>query len=197
VALFIDASKRDWRIIGVSFRFLSIDFAGAVFSLLSLCFQDMIDRYAAGSYITVMVLEIGICIIQCSWIVRKWGTIREARREGKTFDEFMGGKEVLGKKEKAEVVSTVGPRDWRVVLSLSGMFVAINRRHGEDKSADGVENGANAFMREKVESQVTNTTTGENLESQELCFPSSTYAPGHPPRRGSKSEPDSQAPNSD
>ncbi|KAE9979919.1 hypothetical protein BLS_009340 [Venturia inaequalis] len=92
IAPFLDAYKRDWRIIGVSFRFLSIDFAGAVFSLLSLCFQDTLDKEAAASYITVMVLETGICIIQCSWIVRKWDARNETdlshESDPKDDDEF-------------------------------------------------------------------------------------------------------------
>jgi hypothetical protein len=195
VAPFIDASKRDWRIIGISFRFLCIDFSGAVFSLLSLCFQETLDRYAAGSYITVMVLETGICLVQCSWIVRKWSTIKEARKEGKTFDEFVGEEEVSEKKENAEVLrSCVGPRDWRGILSLSGMFAAINRRHGEEKSVSDVEKGATASTEERDDSQVV--VTHETCEVQEPQAPPSIYTPNCQTRRDHKGVHDYQPPNS-
>ncbi|RDI87026.1 hypothetical protein Vi05172_g3097 [Venturia inaequalis] len=183
IAPFLDAYKRDWRIIGVSFRFLSIDFAGAVFSLLSLCFQDTLDKEAAASYITVMVLETGICIIQCSWIVRKWGTLREARRRGKSFDEFVGdGGEVAVSVEEKEVGRCVerrrGPRDW----SFAGVFAALNRRHGEGVGESDTEKGVDVNRAKKLVTTASATSSDESLVCQR---PDPVYTPDDPPRRNS------------
>jgi hypothetical protein len=176
VAPFIDAAKRDWRIIGISFRFLSIDFAGALFSLLSLCFQATIDRSAAGSYIAVMALEIGICIIQCSWICRKWAILKEARKLGKSFDEYTGQDTSAEEKSKQQFVRPKhGPRESRRPFSISAFFAAMNRRHGENNS------------REKVKTTDIEGTRGddkfhanvavENLEPEPSQLLPSTYLP--------------------
>ncbi|TID27039.1 pq loop repeat-containing protein [Venturia nashicola] len=181
---FIDAYKRDWRIIGVSFRFLSIDFAGAVFSLLSLCFQDTLDKEAAGSYITVMVLETGICFIQCSWLVRKWGVLREARRKGKSFDEFVGGEDVLhvNVMKSDRVGRDGGPREW----SFAGVFAALNRRHGE--GAD-IEKGGIGKGEGKHATKVITTSSATSSDESLVCQrPDPVYTPTHPPRRIQRSE---------
>lgn len=190
IAPFIDAYKRDWRIIGVSFRFLSIDFAGAVFSLLSLCFEDTLDKEAAGSYITVMVLETGICIIQCSWIVRNWGVLREARRKGKSFDEFVGGEEVV-KVERREVLTrTGGPRDW----SFAGIFAAMNRRHGEGLEGGDAEKGdgmgAEVKRGAKVVTVSSAASSDESLVCQQPRRPDPVLKPDDTLGRNSRSQED-------
>lgn len=171
VAPFIDAAKRDWRIIGISFRFLSIDFAGAVFSLLSLCFQDTINRYAAGSYIAVMALEVGICVIQGSWILRKWGTLREARRVGKSFDEFTGVDAAnvtpIEKKKEHEFVQTDdGSEKFNRNWSISSLFAALNRRHIDPEivgEAEKVEAGVAGPSRTVKEVNIVNKDLGTGI----------------------------------
>lgn len=140
-----------------------------------------------------MVLETGICVIQCSWLVRYWGKIREARREGKSYDEFVSGEDGGG--EKRGGVSRrrdVGPRDWREMFSLSAMYAAMNRRHGEGMSVDAAEKGSTSFLERKEESVVTTIATGESPH-----YPAPVYAPCNSPKRGSKNDIDVPASSSE
>lgn len=137
-----------------------------------------------------MVLETGICVIQCSWVVRKWGVLREARKRGKTFDEFVGGEEVVGVEERKVVVRRGGRRDW----SFAGFFVAMNRRHGEGLGGEDAEKGESVRVEVKHGLRVTTSTTcsDETLVSQEPRRPDPVHAPNDPPRRNPGSEKDSR-----
>lgn len=112
---YYEAYKEGWRFIGLSFRFVAIDFAGAVLSLASLATQHTWDKFGGATYIIVMILEIGFVIIQLSWIWRKRETIRAARAEGKTYDEYVMAKtrkqRVTGGNSEAEFTSTLSRND--------------------------------------------------------------------------------------
>ena len=86
---YYQAYKEGWRFIGLSFRFVAIDFTGAVLSLASLATQNTWDKFGGATYIIVMILEIGLVLIQLSWVWRKRDIIRAARAEGKTYDEYV------------------------------------------------------------------------------------------------------------
>jgi hypothetical protein len=104
---YYEAYKAGWRFIGLSFRFIAIDFAGALFSLVSLATQHKWDKFGGATYIIVMILEIGLVVIQLRWIWLNRMTIRAARAEGKTFDEYIAVKETKQKMHDEEVVVAV------------------------------------------------------------------------------------------
>lgn len=63
--------KRKGQVVGINFIFLTIDSMGAVFSLLSLVFQDGdFDLLGCILYIIILVLEGGIFMSQLIWLVR-------------------------------------------------------------------------------------------------------------------------------
>ncbi|KIW04504.1 uncharacterized protein PV09_04260 [Verruconis gallopava] len=103
---FYQAYKDGWRFIGLSFRFVAIDFAGALFSLVSLATQHKWDKFGGASYIIVMILEIGLVVVQLSWIWRNRDTIRTARAAGKTYDEYVAAKEQKQKIHDEEAVES-------------------------------------------------------------------------------------------
>lgn len=86
---YYEAYRAGWRFIGISFRFVTIDFLGALFSLVSLATQERWDKFGGASYIIVMILEIGFVVVQLTWIWRNREQIRAARAEGQTYDEYM------------------------------------------------------------------------------------------------------------
>ncbi len=108
---YYEAYKTGWRFIGLSFRFVAIDFAGALFSLGSLATQHKWDKFGGASYIIVMILETGLVVIQLKWIWLNRTTIRAARAEGKTFDEYVAAKEVKQKWHDEQVVVAVEDPD--------------------------------------------------------------------------------------
>lgn len=102
---YYEAYKEGWRFIGLSFRFVAIDFSGAALSLASLATQHKWDKFGGASYIIVMILEIGLVLVQASWIWRNRDTIRKARAEGKTFDEYVAAKEKKTQEHQKEPVA--------------------------------------------------------------------------------------------
>ena len=87
---------------------MAIDFAGAVLSLASLATQHTWDKFGGATYIIVMILEIGLVVIQLSWIWRNRTTLRAARAEGKTFDEYVASKKLFKETSRSNSVTAEG-----------------------------------------------------------------------------------------
>ncbi|KAB2569438.1 putative membrane protein [Lasiodiplodia theobromae] len=82
--------KRDGRAKDISFLFLTTDFCGAAFSLLALIVQQTFDYLGGILYIVCMVLEIGIMLWHFSWVYRNRRTLKDAKRAGMTYDQYIG-----------------------------------------------------------------------------------------------------------
>ncbi|KAF2634035.1 hypothetical protein P280DRAFT_524513 [Massarina eburnea CBS 473.64] len=86
---FWELSKRNGRVIGINFMFLTIDYAGAFFSLLALVAQHTFDVLGSTMYIVCMTLETGIFLSQAIWLWRVRHIRHEAKKAGKTYDEYI------------------------------------------------------------------------------------------------------------
>lgn len=62
--------KRKGRVVGIDLGFLVLDLSGAVFSLLSLIFQEELDILGMVIYTIVACMEIGIMTSHCIWWFR-------------------------------------------------------------------------------------------------------------------------------
>ncbi|RMZ69584.1 pq loop repeat [Pyrenophora seminiperda CCB06] len=82
---YFELAKRNGRVIGIDFWFLTIDYAGAFFSLMAQWF----DALGASLYIACMVLETGIFASQAIWLWRVRHIRRAAKKVGKTYDEYI------------------------------------------------------------------------------------------------------------
>jgi hypothetical protein len=78
------------------FWFLTIDYLGAFFSLMAVVAQQWFDALGASLYIACMALETGIFVSQAIWLWRVRHVRKEAKKAGKTYDEYV--KENQGKK---------------------------------------------------------------------------------------------------
>lgn len=74
-------------------------------SLASLATQRTWDKFGGATYIIVIILEIGLVLVQLSWVWRNRDTIRAARAEGKTFDEYVAARSA--KNQATDEVSVV------------------------------------------------------------------------------------------
>jgi hypothetical protein len=92
---YFELAKRNGRVIGIDFWFLTIDYMGAFFSLMAVVAQQWFDALGASLYIACMVLETGIFASQAIWLWRVRHVRREAKKAGKTYDDFV--KENQGK----------------------------------------------------------------------------------------------------
>ncbi|KAL1971045.1 hypothetical protein VTN77DRAFT_2879 [Rasamsonia byssochlamydoides] len=81
--------KRDGRVIGINWVFLSIDSLGALFSLLSLAAEGSFDILGGILYILVLLLEGGIFTSHIIWRLRNRKLFRAAKESGKTVDEML------------------------------------------------------------------------------------------------------------
>ncbi|KAN0071694.1 hypothetical protein V8E54_010290 [Elaphomyces granulatus] len=81
--------KRDGRVVGFSWVFLSIDCLGALFSILALAAQSSFDILGSILYIGVIVLEAGIFASHIIWRIRHRKLLRAAKEAGKTVDEML------------------------------------------------------------------------------------------------------------
>ncbi|PYH95325.1 PQ loop repeat protein [Aspergillus ellipticus CBS 707.79] len=88
--------KRDGRVIGFNWVFLSIDTLGGLFSLFALAAQGSFDILGGIMYILVVVLEIGIYLSHIIWRIRYRAVLREAKSSGKSVDEVLGEQEQDG-----------------------------------------------------------------------------------------------------
>jgi hypothetical protein len=86
---FFELAKRNGRVIGINFWFLVIDYLGAFFSLMAIVAQQWFDALGASLYIACMVLETGIFASHAIWLWRVRHIRREAKKAGKTYDEYV------------------------------------------------------------------------------------------------------------
>lgn len=84
-----ELAKRNGRVIGIDFWFLTIDYAGAFFSLMALVAQHTFDVLGSTMYTVCMALETGIFLSQAIWLWRVRHVRREAKKVGKTYDEYV------------------------------------------------------------------------------------------------------------
>jgi hypothetical protein len=86
---YFELAKRSGRVIGIDFWFLTIDYAGAFFSLMAVVAQQWFDALGASLYIACIVLETGIFVSQGVWLWRVRHVRREAKKLGLSYDEYV------------------------------------------------------------------------------------------------------------
>lgn len=83
--------KRRGRVVGIDFIFLTIDWFGAFFSLMSLVAQSEFDALFGTLYALCCLIEMSMVASHLIWRLRTRGIRKRARVEGKTFDESEEG----------------------------------------------------------------------------------------------------------
>ncbi|USP75028.1 pq loop repeat-containing protein [Curvularia clavata] len=102
---YFELAKRNGRVIGIDFWFLTIDYMGAFFSLMAIGMfvafsdkawlmktivaQQWFDALGASLYIVCMLLETGIFASQAIWMWRVRHVRAEAKKAGMTYDEYI------------------------------------------------------------------------------------------------------------
>ncbi|KAJ5524719.1 hypothetical protein N7494_011369 [Penicillium frequentans] len=81
--------KRDGRVIGFNWVFLSIDTLGGLFSLFALAAQGSFDILGGIMYILVVVLEGGIYVSHIVWRIRYRKLRKEAKMRGMSIDDLL------------------------------------------------------------------------------------------------------------
>ncbi|KAK3363582.1 hypothetical protein B0T25DRAFT_48562 [Lasiosphaeria hispida] len=88
--------KRRGRVIGINWVFLTMDWLGAVFSLMALVAQLTFDILGGVLYIICACLELGILISHIIWLLRTRKLRKAAAADGKTFDDAMAEHKAQG-----------------------------------------------------------------------------------------------------
>ncbi|KAI0845650.1 PQ loop repeat-domain-containing protein [Daldinia vernicosa] len=88
--------KRRGRVIGINFVFLSMDWLGAFFSLMSLAAQNSFDILGGVLYIVCILLESGIFLSHLIWLFRTRKLRKDAASRGKTFEDIVAEHEQQG-----------------------------------------------------------------------------------------------------
>ncbi|KAF8477214.1 PQ loop repeat-domain-containing protein [Kalaharituber pfeilii] len=78
---YFEIAKHHGEVIGISFAFLTVDFSGALFSLLSLVVDYEFDIFAGVMYVACILLELGIFGCHLWWLTRMWLRKRSARKD--------------------------------------------------------------------------------------------------------------------
>lgn len=103
---YFELAKRNGRVIGINFVFLTVDWAGAFFSLMALVAQNTFDVLGGSLYIVCMFLELGIFVSQFIWLWRVRHVRRAAKKAGKSYDEYIAeNPSKLVRSESTETVS--------------------------------------------------------------------------------------------
>ncbi|KAI9729836.1 MAG: ssk1 response regulator receiver [Cirrosporium novae-zelandiae] len=97
---YFELAKRRGRVVGINFLFLTVDWSGAFFSLLSLAAQHSFDIMGGILYILCILLELGIFTSQFIWLFRTRGIRKRAKEAGVPFDEFPEAQEFQNKGRK-------------------------------------------------------------------------------------------------
>jgi hypothetical protein len=167
--------KNKGRVVGISFRFLSIDFAGALFSLLALTVQNTFDRLGGASYITVMILEIGIVLGHLSWLWRSRKIRKAAKEAGRDYDEYVSSMDAGRDTVRRSFVRIRDvPSDWPKTARVSAILSALgNFSYDEEKATETndahVENGRSWPTSVRVSALVAaiHQTSPESIRSLE------------------------------
>ncbi|KAF3765087.1 hypothetical protein M406DRAFT_222093, partial [Cryphonectria parasitica EP155] len=88
--------KRRGRVIGINWIFLTMDCCGAFFSLMALVAQTTFDVLGGIIYIVCCCLELGIFSSHIIWLLRTRKIRKEAKTQGKTFDDVAAEHEQQG-----------------------------------------------------------------------------------------------------
>lgn len=119
----IELLKRRGRVIGIDFIFLTVDWCGAFFSLMSLVAQSEFDVLFGTMYALCCTIEMSMVASHLIWKLRTRGIHKRAKVEGKTFDESEEGREwqakgidleakfwkMLGREDKAKTSHEAEP----------------------------------------------------------------------------------------
>ncbi|KAJ9657393.1 hypothetical protein H2201_008187 [Coniosporium apollinis] len=87
--------KRNFRVIGINFIFLTTDWFGAFFSAMALVAQHTFDVIGGSSYTVCMILELGIFLSHILWRIRTRKIHREAKLAGLSYDDYVEDKHGL------------------------------------------------------------------------------------------------------
>ncbi|KAL1876276.1 hypothetical protein Daus18300_002904 [Diaporthe australafricana] len=129
--------------------FLAMDWNGAFFSLMALVAQNTFDVLGGVLYIICVILELGIFTSHFIWLIRTYKIRKQAKEQGKTFDEVALEHEQQGIPFKfAERKS----RKWRrdrskdaeegIVAEDPGEELVQTAAGGESSADDAPEHGA-------------------------------------------------------
>ncbi|KAK4229967.1 hypothetical protein QBC38DRAFT_358285, partial [Podospora fimiseda] len=88
--------KRRGRVIGINWIFLSMDFFGALFSLMAIVAQHTFDILGGLMYMICCLLEMGIFLSHIIWLARTRKIRKAAAADGKTFDDLLAQYEADG-----------------------------------------------------------------------------------------------------
>lgn len=80
--------KRRGRVIGIDFGFLTIDWLGAMFSLMALVAQQTFDALGGATYIGCASIESTIFISQGIWLYRTRKIRKRMKEAEMTWEEF-------------------------------------------------------------------------------------------------------------
>jgi hypothetical protein len=83
---YFEILKRQGRVVGINFLFLTVDWAGAFFSLMSLVAQHTFDYLGGMMFIVCLFLETGIFVSHWVWMFR-FREERRVERERKQVEE--------------------------------------------------------------------------------------------------------------
>lgn len=115
---YFELYKRQGRVVGINFIFLTIDSGGALFSLLSLVAQTgPLDILGGVGYISILVLELGIFASQAIWLIRlKLGQVSKTEEED---DEAIDEEQDIGKSQQAPVADV--DNEERIEVPIRGI----------------------------------------------------------------------------
>jgi hypothetical protein len=130
--------KRRGRVIGIDFIFLTVDWCGAFFSLMSLVAQSEFDALFGTMYALCCAIEMSMVVSHLIWRLRTRGIRKRAKAEGKTFDESAEGRAWQAQGIDLE---TKFRKFWKLIRQ--GVNVQEEEDHAEDTIAEEVVAGKN------------------------------------------------------
>lgn len=105
---YFELAKRQGRVVGINFVFLTLDFSGAFFSVLSVAFAKEVDILGIIIYCVVGFLELGIFASHFVWYLRIGRKMSSKKNEGDEEDGLALDTEetTVGNLVKAETQET-------------------------------------------------------------------------------------------
>ncbi|KAI0624893.1 pq loop repeat protein [Pyrenophora tritici-repentis] len=153
---YFELAKRNGRVIGIDFWFLTIDYAGAFFSLMAIVAQQWFDALGASLYIACMALETGIFASQAVWLWRVRHIRRAAKKVGKTYDEYVAestkkiprsdSAETMVDVEAAREKDTADARSEKTVVATQDSTTGSNAELDDDSTSMTVKQALDALQ---------------------------------------------------
>ncbi|CAO1596907.1 hypothetical protein XANCAGTX0491_000734 [Xanthoria calcicola] len=138
---YFEIAKRNGRVVGINFVFLSIDWLGAFFSLMALVAQRTFDVLGGVQYLVILLLEAGIFTSHLFFLLRTRSLRRRAKESSTPFDNMPEARKFVFPRPEETATSDHTPELADIEKGTVDSTAAGTMKDGSENSSETAEEG--------------------------------------------------------